>query len=99
MPEPRTEEENEFLTDFSNAAFWLGAVKSSEERFAWLSDGTEVVYTNWFYNQRTTENQCVYKLFNKDTWHTNPCNSQGNSDRYKIVCQRNNGKFSCYFCE
>ena len=97
LPEPRTEEENKFLKDFNDLIFWLGAVRSGD-RFEWISDRTEVTYTNWKVDG-PRDQDCIIRNLWGDDWQTLHCEGGLNCDTNpmcNIVCQRNGGKFS-YF--
>ena len=100
LPEPRSQEENEFLRDFTINTFWLGAVRSSGDRFVWLSDGTDLDYNNWHQDQSNLGKDCGYRFYDTDVWGTRHCSFLCNyCGPSKPVCQRNVGKFSCYFCQ
>ena len=99
LPEPRTEAESTFLKDFNIRSFWLGAVRKPDapDRFEWISDKTEVTYTNWHEDPGVQD--CVIRNYDADDWMTIHCDWGLNCDTNpmcNIVCQRNGGKFS-YF--
>ena len=96
LPEPRNENEDKFLKDFQKERFWLGSVQNSNGQFIWLSDGSELVHTNW-YTSNCCNDGCVYRTYDGDDWATRSCDTQINP--FYTVCQRKDGKFSCYICQ
>ena len=103
MPEPRSEQENKFLTNnFTIKGFWLGAVRSDSDKltFVWLSDGTEVNYTKWHTSEPSTGHDCVHSRFDAGNWKTLSCDELCTNLVYcDMVCQKRDkcGKCSCYF--
>ena len=101
LPEPRSEQENNFLRELTNLAFWLGAIRISGNEYNWLSDGTKVVYTNWIEGAQPTTNDCVSSQVrhqNVGNWWSSPCTDHCDGDvtSCNVVCQRNDGKYSYY---
>ena len=99
LPEPRSEQENNFLREFTNLAFWLGAIRISGNEYIWLSDGTKVVYTNWLTGSHPTTNDCISSQYSLKAanWWSSPCTAHCDDLDCTIVCQRNVGKYSYYF--
>ena len=83
------------MRNFNTGVFGLGAVRSTGDVFAWLSDGKDLDYTNWD-SRYNLERDCVFADGRTGGWGTNLCTS--NCTHCNLVCQRNGGKFSCYFC-
>ena len=102
LPEPRSEEENTFVTNLTPNYFWLGVARDSEGRYRWQSDGANLVYTKWKKPPKDPDGhtKCVTRKRFKKVWLQILCQlpvsayGRGTS----IVCQRNHGRFiSCLF--
>ena len=47
LPEPKNEEENNFLASLNTSMFFLGLVRHGEKEWRWESDNTTVGWTLW----------------------------------------------------
>ena len=95
LPEPRSEQERNFLREFTQITFWLGAIRSSEGEYIWLSDGTKVVYTNWLSASDPHGTTHCVSRDDAANWVASPCTIQcdGDDRAYcNLVCQRSNCK-------
>ena len=104
LPEPRNEEENNFLDSLDTEMFVLG-INDKEVEGHWVfdSDNSSVTWFNWAKYDGIpnggTEDNCVYMVRNfhssktrhtKTSWSDYPCTSTWNYDgaEKQIVCER-----------
>ena len=100
LPEPRNEQENEFLNGLNTQMFPLG-INDSETEGSWVfnSDGSPVVYQNWRSSRRSQRNlaNCAqmfrHYLDGGATWGDYPCDSDSfmESLSKSLICQKNGG--------
>ena len=99
LPEPRSQEENEFLNDLNTDMFVLG-LSDVEIEGSWLydSDRSTVAFTNWHPGQPrggTGKNCAVMRNFANGGafWSDVPCLSDGdlNAFNMSLICQKTKG--------
>ena len=112
LPEPKDENENNFLNDLGTGAFLLGMTDTATDgTWVWDSDGTEVTWSLW---QPWGEpnggdgESCVmmakswwdsYGGHNPRAWGDIACDFSAaliNSRSVNLVCERNPGLFTLY---
>ena len=102
LPEPRSQEENQFLHDLNSDTFVLGmSDRQTEDSWVWDSDGTPVVYQTWFHGQPKdgSGENCAIMMRNYASggtlWDDVPCLSNEYLDTYdkNLICQKPEGMF------
>ena len=110
LPEPRSQEENDFLHNLNTDMFVLGMSDvTREDSWVWDSDGSPVIYTNWGSrepNGGREENCAVMEKFEVENWADIPCASRPRLDLEPkiLICQKYEGMYllwlqclSCYW--
>ena len=105
LPEPLSQEENEFLNSLGSDMFVLGmSDKGTEDSWVWDSNGTPVVYTNWYGSEPAggTRENCAVMFRNYESggafWGDLPCSSSTymESKKKSLICQkRSEGRPQC----
>ena len=104
LPEPRSQEENQFLNNLNTEMFVLGLSDvETEGSWQWDSDRTPVVYSNWLSGDGAggrAEN-CVFMSRNfrnyDGFWADFSCSSSAFMDarNKSLICQKTEGKHKC----
>ena len=104
LPEPRSQEENEFLNSLNSDLFVLGmSDRDTEDTWVWDSDVTPVVWQNWQSDDPgggPGEN-CAVMLRNYGNsgalWGDVACLSHVYMDAKdkQLICQKSKGKLDC----
>ena len=101
LPEPRSQQENDFLDQLGTKMFLLGMNdKVDEGVWQWDSDGSEVIFQNWAPGQAENgvhtgvpEHCAVMVEQYAKNWHDLPCSSDPLMDGHhkSLICQRKIG--------
>ena len=99
LPEPRSQEENEFLMGLGVYEIILGMNdRETEGTWVWDSDSTPVIYQNWgYYNgTRGTEHNCaVFGVMG--FLHDIACQNGIRAGNKKMICQKVEGLYFSLF--
>ena len=105
LPEPRSQEDIEFLSGLDYGAFLLGMNdKETEGTWVWDSDSTPVLYQNWQVNnlkepRYNTDSNCAVN-YRKAYWRDISCLSEAWIEAWNkiLICQKTEGLyFSLFF--
>ena len=106
LPEPRSQEENDFLNNLNTDMFPLG-LRDVETEGSWLwdSDGSPVIYTNWRPGQPQggVNENCAFVYRNKNNlgplWGDLRClpSSHMEQQNKNLICQRDKGVWLIFF--
>ena len=106
LPEPRSQEENDFLNSLNTNMFLLGLRDVvTDGSWLWDSDGTPVLYTNWRPDQPDGGNRENCAFVNMDRKNLGPvwddflCVSRRYLDdrNNSLICQKNKGVWVIFF--
>ena len=98
LPEPRSQQENEFLMGLGVYEIILGMNdRETEGTWVWDSDSTPLIYQNWtcYDGNSGTEYNCA-SMTAGCYWHKIACNyvDRGNN---KLICQKAEGLYPSLF--
>ena len=104
LPEPRSQQENNFLDGLGTEMFLLGMNdKGTEGVWVYDRDGSEVKFTNWWPGKPGHEDgllgleeDCAVMMKNyrngSDKWSDRPCSTTGitylEREKKSLICQR-----------
>ena len=103
LPEPRDEQENQFLYDLSTKTFTLGMTdRDVEGQWVWSSDGSSVAWLPWDVSKTVTSAAepnggssagcaIMMRSYALSSWADYPCASTAyfNTQPRSLICQRN----------
>ena len=92
LPEPRSEEENKFMTNLTPHYFWLGVTRGSGSTYVYQSDGADLVYAKWKSPPEGPvgldgHTSCVARNYSQEVWIQVKCQQPAYGKTTSIVCQ------------
>ena len=88
LPEPRSDEQNQFLNNLKTYSFVLGII-DSEHGWLWESDRTPVVYNNWDFGNPKGGYNCAFMvktwIDGGARWSDFPCVTNVYTDEYDKI--------------